>query len=141
MNRSDESRQVKPGLRGEDASMARTRSAAHAGEDRAESEERSEEKETHGTTGRAGKTVEAEHVMGEHESPHAKGAEEVVDDASAKANRKENYEPERERAEKSAIKSRSVEHSNTFGSGEGGPAHGENTMGHGQREVVGKNTV
>lgn len=151
MMRSDEERLVRPGLRTaaehepEDASMARSRSAAHKGEEEDEEYERHEEHESKsmggkGGSGMAGHKVTAEHIMGEHESPHAAGAESMPDDASAKANRKEAMEPERERDEKAAVESRGIAHRHTMG-GTGGPAHGQHTMGHGERKMTGKHTI
>lgn len=120
------------GHESEDSSMARSRGAAHAGAERHEREERSEELGERGTVksgrGITHRSVEADHVIGEGGDKSAAGAEGEPDMASAKANRKEAMEPEREMNEKAAMgKERSV------------PT--KNTMGHGERETVAKHTI
>lgn len=74
------------------------------------------------------KTVEAENAMGDHATVSAAEAEDFPDTASAKANRKEAAEPEREEAEQHAI-------------GRGREVPTRNVMGHGMRETVSKNTI
>lgn len=133
------------GSKSEDASMARSAAAAHKGEDREISESHGSDA-GHTTTVSSGrgigsKSVETEHAMGRVDRVTAKGAEGESDTASSKANRKENGEPEREEAEQSAIGSREVEHSNTFGKGMGREVPTKNVMGHGQRETIAKNTI
>lgn len=117
---------------GEDSSMARSRGAAHAGAERHEREERKQEEgEHHGVKGGRGimrEHVDADHVMGTGGAVETHSAEGEPDMASAKANRKEADEPEREENEKAAMgRERSV------------PT--KNTMGHGERETIAKHTI
>lgn len=117
---------------GEDSSMARSRGAAHAGAERHEREERAEQRGEHDVvkSGRGIKheSVEADHVMGSGGKVGTASAEGEPDMASAKANRKEAMEPEREDNEKAAMgRERTV------------PT--KNTMGHGERETVAKHTI
>jgi hypothetical protein len=117
---------------GEDASEARSPAAAR----RAEAKEMREEHEEEGTdrdTVSGGreimhKSVEADHVIGEGGKLRAATAEGEPDMASAKANRKEAMEPEREENEKAAMgRERSV------------PA--KNVMGWGECETIAKHTI
>ncbi len=117
---------------GEDSSMARTRGAAHAGAERHMREETRMQEGDHDevTSGRGIKhvSVDADHVMGTGGAVGTSSAEGEPDMASAKANRKEAMEPEREEQEKEAIgRERSV------------PT--KNTMGHGERETVARHTI
>lgn len=144
MNRSDQRREMKGGVsdekddpigheEGEDSSMARSRGAAHAGAETHAREEKSIERsrgddEVRGGKGIERSTVDADHVIGAGGPVGTKSAEGDTDMASAKANRKEAMEPEREDNEKAAMgRERTV------------PT--KNTMGHGQRETVGKHTI
>ena len=103
MSRMDESRETKPGL-------------GHAGDSVSSGE------------GIGSKSVDTDNVMGESGPKSVKTAEGESDMASAGANRKEAYEPQREMAEKSAMgRERSI------------PTR--NTMGHGQRETIAKHTI
>ncbi len=122
--------------KGEDSSMARSRSAAHAGAERHERGEREEEaegksKHSHEVRGGRGimrEHVDADHVMGTGGEVETKSAEGEADMASAKANRKEAMEPEREENEQAAMgRERTVAH--------------KNTMGHGERETVACHTI
>lgn len=140
MNRSDSRKEMTEGLsrmsgEGEDSSMARTPAAAREGarkhadyEDRSqEGDEKTEVKSGHGI---GLKTVEADYVMGEggKSKTRTATAEGEPDMASAKANRKEAMEPEREDEEKAAIgRDRTVAH--------------KNSMGWGEREVIARNTT
>lgn len=73
-------------------------------------------------------SVDADHVIGDGGAIRTAGAEGFSDMASSKANRKEAGEPEREANEQAAMgRERSV------------PS--KNTMGWGERETVGKNTI
>lgn len=115
-----------------DSSMARTPAAAKRGAERHEREERSEEEGEKGTV-RGGRSimhekVDADHVMGDGGKIGVSTAEGTADMASAKANRKEAEEPEREANEKAAMgRERTTPH--------------KNTMGHGERETVAKHTI
>lgn len=119
---------------GEDSSMGRSRGAAHAGAERHMREERTEESPDHEVDtvkgGRAIKhvSVDADHVIGAGGPIGTKSAEGETDMASAKANRKEAMEPEREENEKAAM-------------GRGRTVPTKNTMGHGERETVSKHTI
>lgn len=117
---------------GEDSSMARSPAAAHRGAETHEREERREELgEHHEVKSGRGITrehVDADHVIGSGGSIGTHSAEGESDMASAKANRKEAMEPEREENEKAAMgHERSV------------PT--KNTMGHGERETIAKHTI
>lgn len=116
----------------EDSSMARSRGAAHAGAERHEREEHAiEEGEHHEVKGGRGimrEHVDADHVIGKGGGVETASAEAEPDMASAKANRKEAMEPERERNEEAAMgRERSV------------PA--KNVIGHGERETIAKHTI
>lgn len=74
--------------------------------------------------------VEADHVIGDGGEIGVSSAEGHSDNASAKANRKEAGEPEREENEKMAM----------GGEREKSVAH-KNVMGHGERETIGKHTI
>lgn len=117
---------------GEDSSMGRSRGAAHAGAEKHEKEERAEELGERGTV-RGGRgimheKVDADHVIGVGGAVGTSSAEGEPDMASAKANRKEAMEPEREENEKAAMgHERNIAH--------------KNTMGHGERETVAKHTI
>jgi hypothetical protein len=137
MDRSDSRRQMSGG-----ASMARSKSAAKEDMSDAMSGGGPKKHEVSTERGIGTKTVEAHGAIGSHNAVQAKGAEGDTDMASSKANRKENYEPEREAAEKRAIDNDRVEHSGTFGSGRHGTAvPTKHTMGHGEREPKASNTV
>jgi hypothetical protein len=121
---------------GEDSSLARTRAGAKAGAERHARGERAEEaegreKHAHEVKGGRGimrEHVDADHVIGTGGEVETKSAEGVSDMASAKANRKEADEPEREENEQAAMgRERSV------------PT--KHTMGHGERETVAKHTI
>lgn len=117
---------------GEDSSMARSPAAAHRGAEQHEREERRmEEGEHHEVRGGRGimrEHVDADHVMGTGGEVETASAEGEPDMASAKANRKEAMEPEREENEKAAMgRERSV------------PA--KNVIGHGERETIAKHTI
>jgi hypothetical protein len=118
---------------GEDSSMARSRGAAHAGAERHEREERAEEgkrgkDEVSSGRGIKHEMVEADHVIGTGGDVGTSSAEGEPDMASAKANRKEAMEPEREENEKAAMgRERSV------------PA--KNVIGHGERETIARHTI
>jgi hypothetical protein len=143
MNRSDERKELHGGVskeaddpidkdEGEDSSMARSRGAAHAGAEKHEREERAQEEGEHhevkGGRGIMHETVEADHVIGTGGKVGVKSAEGESDMASAKANRKEADEPERERNEEAAMgRERTVPHKNTISWGE--------------RETVAKHTI
>lgn len=104
MMRSDEGREVRPAMK------------------------RDREGEEHKDPEIGHEEVEASHAMGSHESVNAAEAEDFPDTASAKANRKEADEPEREESEQRAIgRERTI------------PAR--NVMGHGMREPKARNTI
>lgn len=145
MNRSDERRQVKEHVskehddperqieeEGEDASEARSPAAARRAEAREMEEEHEEEEGERGTV-RGGReikreTIDADHVIGAGGKVGTFSAEGETDMASAKANRKEAMEPEREEQEKEAMgRERTV------------PT--KNTMGWGERETAAKHTI
>jgi hypothetical protein len=116
----------------EDSSMARTPAAAKRGAVRHEHEERSIEGKHHDSVsgGREimHESVDADHVIGVGGRVGTASAEGEPDMASAKANRKEAGEPEREENEKAAMgKERSVA--------------AKNVIGHGERETVAKHTI
>lgn len=116
----------------EDSSMARTAAGARRGAERHEREERAEEKEgPHEVKGGREimhESVDADHVIGAGGKVGTYSAEGEPDMASAKANRKEAMEPEREENEKAAMgRERSV------------PA--KNHMGWGERETIAKHTI
>lgn len=139
MNRTDERREIGAG-------MARSPGAAHSAEAREQSEDLAEQQrpESVKSTDNAldtGKSVESHHVMGGRSSVHAEGAEAETDLASAKANRKEASEPEREEDEKSAMGSNEVEHKTTLGGARRSSVANKNTMGHGERTAVAKHTI
>ena len=115
MGRSDEERMVRPGLRQERAQDE----AAHAsgGGDSVSS--------GHGI---GKKSVDADHVIGAGGALKVATAEGESDTASAKANRHEAMEPQRERDEKAAI-----------GGAREVPA--KNIMGHGERPTIGRHTI
>lgn len=117
---------------GEDSSMARSRGAAHAGAERHAGEERrmeeGEHREVKGGRGIEREHVDADHVIGSGGRVETMSAEGETDMASAKANRKEAMEPEREANEEAAMgRERSV------------PA--KNVIGHGERETIAKHTI
>jgi len=117
---------------GEDSSMARSRAGTKAGAERHEREERAmelgEHKEVRGGRGIMREHVDADHVIGTGGGVETSSAEGESDMASAKANRKEAMEPEREENEQAAMgRERSV------------PA--KHVMGHGERETVAKHTI
>lgn len=126
MNRNDERKEIGAG-------MARSPEAARRGEERierAESTAQSGDEHDVVKAGRAIKheTVEAEHVIGSGGRVGTSSAEGESDMASAKANRKEAGEPEREEQEKAAMgRERSV------------PT--KNTIGWGERETVARHTI
>lgn len=112
MNRSDTRREIGAG-------MARTRSEAHDAEDSEARGDVAGDNEISGGRGIMRETVEAENVMGDGGKIGVKSAEGESDMASAKANRKEAGEPERESNEKAAMgRERSVPTKNTMGWGE-----------------------
>jgi hypothetical protein len=118
---------------GEDSSMARSRGAAHRGAEEHEREERAIEgkrgkDEVKGGRGIMREHVDADHVIGTGGSVETASAEGETDMASAKANRKEAMEPEREENEQAAMgRERTVAH--------------KNTIGHGERETVARHTI
>jgi len=138
------------GKRGDDASMGRSPAAAHAGQDKefatSESVKRGNpqpRKVSGGGSEAVSKSVDSNHVFGNNDSVKAEGAEGFSDDASAKANKKEAGEPEREAAEMKAVRTNEVRAEHTFGhpGSRGKEIATKNAMGHGQRETVGKNTI
>lgn len=126
MTRNDERKEVGAG-------MARTPGEARRDESRVERKESNaqagdEHDVVRGGRGIMHETVEADHVIGTGGKVGTKSAEGEPDMASAKANRKEAMEPEREMNEKAAMgRERSV------------PT--KNTMGHGERETVARHTI
>lgn len=128
----------------EGASMAKSADASRSATSRDQSEQDREDSNTvRSAAGMPKKSVESRGVVGENQSVRATAAEGVSDDASARANRKEAEEPERERDEKAAIRENRVRTSNTISTrntvGREPPTKG--TMGHGQRTPVAKNTI
>ena len=127
---------MEPRSEGEDSSMGRSKAAAERGARGHERYERREELGERGTVkgGREimHKDVDADHVIGKGGGIETESAEGYADMASAKANRKEAMEPEREMNEKAAM---------------GGGMHREptvptkNTMGWGERETIAKHTI
>lgn len=117
---------------GEDASMARNPAGTRRAEAREMKEDHEEEEGERGTV-RGGREikrerVEADHVIGTGGEIETSSAEGMSDMASAKANRKEAMEPEREEQEKAAMgRERTVAH--------------KNTIGHGERETIAKHTI
>ncbi len=131
---SREHDEPEPEHEGEDSSMARSRGAAHRGAEEHEREERAIEHEgaakheVRGGRGIMREHVDADHVIGTGGEVETKSAEGEPDMASAKANRKEAMEPEREENEQAAMgRERTIAH--------------KNTMGHGERETVAKHTI
>lgn len=148
MNRSDERKEMKGGMErvsreaddpmheveeeGEDSSEARTPAAARRGAEKHQRESIAEQEGEHEevSSGRGIKrgSVEADHVIGAGGKKETASAEGEPDMASAKANRKEAMEPEREENEKAAMgRERTVAH--------------KNTIGHGERETIGRHTI
>ena len=119
------------GSHGDGSAMARSPGAAKSATSKDQGEQKSEMSGGSEDHGMAGKSVESHAVMGGNETVHAKGAEEKTDNASSKANRKENEEPEREAAEKRAIGRTEVRHSGTAGDGHTGYVPAKNVMGSG----------
>jgi hypothetical protein len=149
VNRSDERKQMSAGMGrvskehddperqveeegAEDASMARSPAAARKAEAREMKDEHEEEGHDRDVV-RGGReikreSVEADHVIGTGGKVGTSSAEGEPDMASAKANRKEAMEPEREEQEKAAMgRERTVAHKNTISWGE--------------RETVAKHTI
>lgn len=118
------------------ASLARAPSGTKRAETKYMAESHSEELGERGTV-RGGreitkKKVDADHVIGDGGEMQAKTAEGYADMASAKANRKEAMEPEREMQEQVAMGGHMGKEPNV--------AH-KNTMGHGERETIAKHTI
>lgn len=139
------------GHHGEGASMGRSPSATRTATKREQAEQRHEfsgnagaREVSGGGATPSGHKVDSEHVMGQHDEVHAHGAEGFSDEASARANRHEADEPERERDEQRAVRSGEVRHEHTFGSGHGAGGRevaAKNVIGHGQRETKACNTI
>lgn len=129
-------REHQPEEESEDSSMARSRSAAKAGAERHERGERAEEaegKESHaheikGGRGIMHEQVDADHVIGTGGKVGVKSAEGESDMASAKANRKEADEPEREHNEQAAM-------------GREPSVAAKHVIGHGERETIARHTI
>lgn len=114
------------------AAQARSPARARAAEERSQSEQKRDMKEDReevsGGREIMHEHVDADHVMGTGGKVGVKSAEGESDMASAKANRKEADEPEREHNEEAAMgRERSV------------PA--KNVIGHGERETVARHTI
>ena len=120
------------GKAGEGSSMSGV-GGARSAQSRKQADDRKEQLGEHKGGVRGGReikreTVDADHVIGDGGAIGTHSAEGHSDMASAGANRKEAMEPEREENEKAAIgRERTV------------PT--KNTMGHGERETVGRHTI
>jgi len=112
----------------EERSPAGTRRAESGFMHKAHEEELGERGTVRGGRGIKHEHVDAEHVIGTGGSVETASAEGETDMASAKANRKEAMEPEREENEQAAMgRERTVAH--------------KNTIGHGERETVAHHTI